>query len=66
MQRCLGEAALACESGRMPQFAAAARGRQGILLGGEDGRAMTVRAERWLREQGAVDPRRICAVLLGY
>ncbi len=61
-----GEAALACEGGHMPQLAAAARRRQGILLGGEDGRAMTVRAERWLREQGAVDPGRICAVLLGY
>ncbi len=61
-----GEAALACESGHMPQLAAAARRRQGMLIGGEDGRAMTVRAERWLREQGAVDPGRICAVLLGY
>jgi len=65
MQR-LGEAALACESCHMPQLAAAARRRQGILLGGEEGRAIVVRAERWLREQGAVDPGRICAVLVGY
>ncbi len=65
MQR-FGEAALACESCHMPQLAAAARRRQGMLLGGEEGRAIVVRAERWLREQGAVDPGRICAVLVGY
>ncbi len=61
-----GEAALSCGGGHMPQLAAVARRRQGMLLGGEEGRAMVVRAERWLREQGAVDPGRMCAVLLGY
>jgi hypothetical protein len=61
-----GEATLEGEEYHLPQLAAAARRRQGFLLGGEEGRAMIVRAERWLREQGAIDPGRTCAALIGF
>jgi hypothetical protein len=61
-----GEAALACEAAGLLHYTAAAQRRQGTLLGGEEGRTLVVRAERALREQGALDPGRICAVLLGY
>jgi hypothetical protein len=61
-----GEAALAAESSGMAHYAAVLRRRQGTVLSGEEGRAMIVRAERQLREQGAVDPGRVCALLLGY
>jgi hypothetical protein len=61
-----GEASLASEACGMAHYAAALRRRQGTALTGEEGRAMIVRAERFLREQGAVDPGRICALLLGY
>lgn len=61
-----GEAALSADACHMPHYAATARRRQGTLLGGEEGRTMVVRAERFLREQGAVDPGRVCALLLGY
>jgi hypothetical protein len=61
-----GEAALACEAAGLAHYTAAARRRQGTLLGGEEGRTMVVRAERALRDQGALDPGRLCALLLGY
>jgi hypothetical protein len=61
-----GEAGLACADLGLAQYAAVARRRQGILLGTEEARGMVVRAERVLKEQGAVDPGRIAAVLLGY
>jgi hypothetical protein len=61
-----GEAALAAEACGMAHYAAVLRRRQGTVLTGEEGRAMIVRAERQLREQGAVDPGRVCALLLGY
>ena len=61
-----GEAALGAEGSGMTHYGAVLRRRQGTVLGGEEGRAMIVRAERQLREQGAVDPGRVCALLLGY
>ncbi len=61
-----GQAVVACDAASMPHLAAVARRRQGQLLGTEEGLSMVLRAERWLREQGAVDPGRFSALLLGY
>jgi hypothetical protein len=61
-----GQAVVACDAASMPHLAAVARRRQGQLLGTEEGLSMVLRAERWLREQGAVDPGRFAALLLGY
>ena len=48
----------------MIHYLAAARRRRGILLGGEEGRALVLAADAFFQEQGARDPGRLAAVLV--
>jgi hypothetical protein len=47
----------------MMLYAAAARWQRGRILGGEEGRALVVSAERWMTEQGIVNKARMAAML---
>ncbi len=44
-------------------YAAAARRRHGVLLGGDNGHAVVGAAEAWMKGQGIVSPERITAML---
>jgi tetratricopeptide (TPR) repeat protein len=59
----LDRAAVELEDCGIQLFAAAARYRRGVLLGGEAGTADRQRAERWMNEQGILAPERMVQVL---
>lgn len=61
-----GEAVVLSEEAEMPQYAEAARRRQGLLIGGEEGARAIGQAESRLRASGAAVPARIAAVLVGF
>jgi serine/threonine protein kinase/tetratricopeptide (TPR) repeat protein len=58
-----GKAAEQLKAADMHLFAAAARRRQGILLGGAEGQAIRSQAEAWMAEQGVRSAERMTALL---
>jgi tetratricopeptide (TPR) repeat protein len=59
--RLYGEAAAALDAVPLGVFAAAARRRQGELLGGDAGRALVEAADAWMRDRQVHDPARLAA-----
>ncbi len=62
----VGLAARACERLQacgLGLYAAAARRRHGVLLGGDAGRAVIEAADAWMNRQGIVSPERMTALL---
>ena len=57
------DAAHMLNEAHMHLHAACARRRRGQLLGGEEGAALVMDAERWMREQRIESPSRMCALL---
>jgi tetratricopeptide (TPR) repeat protein len=60
----LERAAAACEGAGLGLFAAAARHRRGMLLGGDQGRAEVVAAEQWMAQRAIRNPKRMVAMLV--
>jgi len=60
---CLRGTIDAAERHEMAAHAATARLRLGLILGGDEGRALIVVAEQWMRDQGVVNPRAFAALL---
>jgi hypothetical protein len=61
---CLRAAVRGCDAAPMRLYAAAARRRQGRLVGGDEGRALTAAADAWLAGQNVRDPERMTALVL--
>ncbi len=51
------------EAAKMALYAAAARRCRGLLLGGEEGRALVQAADSWMREERIQNPERMTAML---
>jgi hypothetical protein len=62
----LREGAARCEAAAMHLFAAAARRRLGIRLGGEEGRALVSGADEWMAGQQVRQPERLAALLVPF
>ncbi len=60
----LRDAAGRCDAAAMRLFAAAARRRLGICVGGEEGRALIDGADAWMTGQQVVRPERMMALLV--
>lgn len=61
--RLLREAAVGLEAADMALYAAAARYREGKLIGGGEGRALWTRADQWMSDQGVVNRERLVGML---
>ncbi|MBI4510802.1 MAG: AAA family ATPase [Deltaproteobacteria bacterium] len=61
--KALREAAILAEENDMLLLAAAAKYREGVLLGGTDGMALKEQAERWLEEEGVKSPEHLLDVV---
>jgi hypothetical protein len=61
-----GDAVVALEGVDMSLAAAAARRRQGELLGGDEGRALIHQADEWMTREEIRDPARMTAALAPY
>ena len=59
----MGEAAALFQAQEMGLHAAVARRRQGVLLGGDEGRALVAEADAWMAGQQVRNPARLAAVL---
>ena len=53
-----------CDAAGVDLFAAAARHRLGRLLDGDEGRALVVQAETWMRAQSVREPARMAACMV--
>ena len=53
-----------CETADLPIFAASARRCLGTLLGGDEGTALTARADAWFQHQGIRHPAKAVAVFV--
>ncbi len=62
-EKLLADALERCEATNMHLIAAAARWRLGELRGGDEGTALTSRAEQWMRDEGIVSPARVTRML---
>jgi hypothetical protein len=60
----LARAALAFDEADMAMHAAVARGRRGHLVGGDEGRALTVTMDAWMRRQNVSNPDRFARMIL--
>jgi hypothetical protein len=60
-QALLGEAVAGFDAVPLGMFAAAARRRQGELIGGEEGRVLIEKANTWMASQSVQDPARLTA-----
>jgi hypothetical protein len=60
----LDAALVALEGAGMALLAAAARRQRGLLLGGDEGKALVIAADAWMTGQGARNPARIGAMLI--
>lgn len=58
----LAQAAESLDAVAMHSYAAAARWRLGVLLGGQEGRALVERADSWMRSHGIRNPPRMVAM----
>ena len=56
------DATLALDALEMSAYASAARRRRGLLVGGEEGRALVVKADQHLVENGVRNPERFAAI----
>ncbi len=59
----LGDAAGRCEAATMRLFAASARRRLGLVIGGDKGRTLVEGADRWMAGQQVIRPERMAALL---
>jgi hypothetical protein len=59
----LARALAGFDAAKMALYAAAARRCRGLLLGGEEGRALVEAADAWMRNERIKDPERMTAML---
>jgi formate-dependent phosphoribosylglycinamide formyltransferase (GAR transformylase) len=60
----LADAISRADAEQIELFAAAARRRLGVILGGDEGRALVARADAWMVAQSIRDPARMAACLV--